>query len=285
MSTLNSRIASIPNRSPLTPPGVTASWLAPVYSMPFHRNRLSPGRRPATEKLLPSLVVVLALFMRGVVDRAGIERDQIVEAAAVERQLLHAFSPTIPETEEVVVLTSGASSKTVTACAISPTSSRRLTTASWPTSRLIPVRTAALNPVFSTLTSCGPKRQRKDAEVAGGVGSHHARRSGFQILHRDRCVAHSGAGGVFHVSGNRGGDCAQTGARAAANAKIAKQFRIRIFGKRFDSTSFVYWVGEPDQEGKHPRRMPAKPDFVACLLPRKDRRQKPIACPTGAPHT
>ena len=45
------------------PPGVTASWLAPVYSMPFHRNRLSPGRRPATEKLLPSLVVVLALFI------------------------------------------------------------------------------------------------------------------------------------------------------------------------------------------------------------------------------
>ncbi len=87
MSTLNSRTASIPRRSPLVPPGVTASWLDPMYSMPLSRKRFSLVRRPATEKVLPLLVLVLALFS-AVVDRAGIEGDQIVKAAAVERKIL-----------------------------------------------------------------------------------------------------------------------------------------------------------------------------------------------------
>ncbi len=52
----------MPSRSPLTPPGVIASWLEPVYSMPFSRTMLSIGRRPATENVLPLLVLVLALF-------------------------------------------------------------------------------------------------------------------------------------------------------------------------------------------------------------------------------
>src|SRR6266536_2872082 len=39
----------------------------------------------------------------------------------------------------------------------SPTSSRRFTTASCPTSRLIPVRTAVLNSRFSAFTSCCPR--------------------------------------------------------------------------------------------------------------------------------
>ena len=53
----------MPSRPPLTPPGVTASWLVPVYSMPFNKTRLSPVRRPATEKVFPLLVVVFALFI------------------------------------------------------------------------------------------------------------------------------------------------------------------------------------------------------------------------------
>src|ERR1035438_10386147 len=39
-------MASIPSNSPLAPPGVTASWLAPMYSIPFNRNRFSAVRRP-----------------------------------------------------------------------------------------------------------------------------------------------------------------------------------------------------------------------------------------------
>ena len=46
------------------------------------------GRRPPTENVLPLLVLVLALF-KAVVDRPGLSVDQIVEAAAVERQILH----------------------------------------------------------------------------------------------------------------------------------------------------------------------------------------------------
>ena len=53
----------MPSSSPLTPPGVTASWLEPVYSMPLSRNRLSVGRRPSTENVLPLLVLVFGLFI------------------------------------------------------------------------------------------------------------------------------------------------------------------------------------------------------------------------------
>ena len=45
-------------------------------------------RRPSTENVLPSLVVVSGAFHGAVVDAAGIERDEIVEAAAIERQVL-----------------------------------------------------------------------------------------------------------------------------------------------------------------------------------------------------
>ena len=55
-------MASMPSSSPLTPPGVMASWLDPVYSIPFNRKRFSSVRRPATEKVLPLLVLVWALF-------------------------------------------------------------------------------------------------------------------------------------------------------------------------------------------------------------------------------
>ena len=53
----------MPSNSPLTPPGEIASWLDPVYSTPFTRNRFSEVRRPSTENVLPSLVLVLALFI------------------------------------------------------------------------------------------------------------------------------------------------------------------------------------------------------------------------------
>jgi len=56
-------MASMPRSWPLVPPGVMASWLEPVYSIPFIRNRFSPVRRPATEKVLPLLVLVPALFI------------------------------------------------------------------------------------------------------------------------------------------------------------------------------------------------------------------------------
>ena len=46
-----------------TPPGVMASWLEPVYSMPFMRNRFSDVLRPATVNVLPLLVLVPGLFM------------------------------------------------------------------------------------------------------------------------------------------------------------------------------------------------------------------------------
>ena len=39
---------------PLVPPGVTLMSEAPVYSMPLRRNRLSCGRRPETEYMLPT---------------------------------------------------------------------------------------------------------------------------------------------------------------------------------------------------------------------------------------
>ena len=97
---------------------------------------LSPGRRPATENVLPLLVLVLALFMR-VVDRAGIQRDQVVEAAAVERQILYLALAHHAGADGVVVFTNGASASRSPAATNSPTSSRRFTTASWPTSRLI----------------------------------------------------------------------------------------------------------------------------------------------------
>ena len=51
VSTLNSRTASIPSSCPLTPPGVMASWLDPVYSIPFSSTILSEGRRPSTENV------------------------------------------------------------------------------------------------------------------------------------------------------------------------------------------------------------------------------------------
>ena len=49
-------------KSPLTPPGVMPNWLEPVYSMPLNKTRFSVVRRPATEKVLPLLVLVWALF-------------------------------------------------------------------------------------------------------------------------------------------------------------------------------------------------------------------------------
>ncbi len=87
MSTLNSRTASMPSSSPLTPPGVMASWLEPVYSMPFSSNRLSAGRRPVDRKRVAVAGAGVGA-LQAVVDRAGIQRDQVVEAAAVERQIL-----------------------------------------------------------------------------------------------------------------------------------------------------------------------------------------------------
>ena len=45
------------------PPGVMASWLDPVYSMPLSKNRFSLVRRPATENVFPLLVLVFRLFI------------------------------------------------------------------------------------------------------------------------------------------------------------------------------------------------------------------------------
>src|SRR5439155_6469041 len=47
-------------------------------------------------------------------DGPGIESNQIVETTAVERQVFDCSLPTSPETDAVVVLTSGASPVTVT---------------------------------------------------------------------------------------------------------------------------------------------------------------------------
>ena len=69
------------------------------------------------------------------------------------------------ETEAVVVLTTGASSKTVTCWISSPTSSRRFTTASCPTFKSIPIRTAALKPFFSAFTSCGPNGSERTLKL------------------------------------------------------------------------------------------------------------------------
>ncbi len=76
-------------------------------------------------------------------------------------------SPTSPETEDVVVLTTEVASVTFTTWARSPTSSRSFTTASCPTARLIPLRTSVRNPGFSALTSYGPmgsESVRKDPD-------------------------------------------------------------------------------------------------------------------------
>src|SRR5580698_4514371 len=54
LTTLNSRTASTPSSCPLVPPGVTLMSDAPVYSIPFSRKRLSCGRRPDTEYILPT---------------------------------------------------------------------------------------------------------------------------------------------------------------------------------------------------------------------------------------
>jgi len=62
-------------------------------------------------------------------------------------------SLTKPETEDVVVLTRGASAVTVMVWVLSPTSSVKCTTASCPTTKSIPVRTTDLKPIFSTRIS------------------------------------------------------------------------------------------------------------------------------------
>ena len=45
---------SIPSSWPEVPPGVVLIRDAPVYSIPFSRKRLSCGRRPETENMLPT---------------------------------------------------------------------------------------------------------------------------------------------------------------------------------------------------------------------------------------
>ena len=44
------------------PPGVMASWLDPVYSIPFRSTMFSDVRRPSTENVYPLLVLVFALL-------------------------------------------------------------------------------------------------------------------------------------------------------------------------------------------------------------------------------
>ena len=44
--------------------GVIGSWLEPVYSMPFSRNRFSAGAPAVHRNVLPLLVLVSALFRR-----------------------------------------------------------------------------------------------------------------------------------------------------------------------------------------------------------------------------
>ncbi len=45
---------SMPSSWPEVPPGVVLISEAPVYSMPLRRKRLSWGRRPETENMLPT---------------------------------------------------------------------------------------------------------------------------------------------------------------------------------------------------------------------------------------
>ena len=44
----------MPSSWPEVPPGVVLISEAPVYSMPLSRKRLSCGRRPETENMLPT---------------------------------------------------------------------------------------------------------------------------------------------------------------------------------------------------------------------------------------
>ena len=205
MSTLNSRTASMPSISPLTPPGVTASWLDPVYSMPFSRKMFSIGRRPATENVLPLLVLVLALF-KAVVDGAGIEGDQVIEAAAIERQILHlALAHHAGDRRgggvddgrllgdrhlgdeladlELEVDARVLSDPEIDAGAVDGLESRLFD--------------------FDFLRS---ERQGKDRVTAGAIGLHDAGCAGFEARNGDGRAGDRAAGRVLHSPGDRGSD-------------------------------------------------------------------------------
>jgi len=149
------RTASIPTTL-RSRPRVTASWLAPVYSMPFNRTVVA-GPPPAGD-VLPSLVLVLALFMALKSMAPGfnaISLSKLRRSAAG----LYARSPTTPETVAVVVFTNGMASVTVTCWKNSPTSSR--ISPRFP--GLLPgdaLTDADRNPGFPALTSCRPAAAR-----------------------------------------------------------------------------------------------------------------------------
>src|SRR5260370_33439856 len=150
---------------PLAPRGDTEALPAPVYSTPFSKTTFSALRRPDTENKFPPTPGLAAdlLTVKLMVPAFKVMRRS--KLRPLRGNSFTCFSPTKPETEGVVVLIRGASPVAVTCSPTDPTSSFRLTTACCPTTKLIPVSTAALNPVFSVLTSYRPTGSDKAREL------------------------------------------------------------------------------------------------------------------------
>ena len=90
LKTLNSRTASTPRSWPLVPPGVTLMSDAPVYSTAVEeveivlRAAAGDGEHVADGGVGSADA---AGALRGVVHGGGVEREELIVAAAVERQI------------------------------------------------------------------------------------------------------------------------------------------------------------------------------------------------------
>ena len=92
----------------------------------------------------------------GEIHDAGIQREQFVIAAAVERQILDLARPPGRRYRRCAELTMGASALTVTAWLDSPTRNEKSTEAIWPTARCTPVRSSSVKPAFAARISYSP---------------------------------------------------------------------------------------------------------------------------------
>src|SRR6266568_1766700 len=109
-------------------------------------------RSPATENAVQAPLLTFELGF----DVLTLRTRRLSKLRPFSGRSLTCCSLINPEVDASVVFTSGASSLTVTCSALAPTSNVRSITASCPTPRLIPSRTACLKPGMVVVISYGP---------------------------------------------------------------------------------------------------------------------------------
>src|SRR5213594_3850673 len=166
----------------------------PLQSSPFSRKRLVSIRLPATENAVQAPLLTFELGF----DVLTLRTRRLSKLRPFSGRSLTCCSLINPEVEASVVLTSGASSLTVTCSALAPTSSVRSITASCPTARLIPSRTACLKPGMVVVISYGPTGSDGAVVVAGLAGQNSTREPAIDMFNANGHSRHQSSRRVPH---------------------------------------------------------------------------------------